>query len=66
MIEINFESDVNVGKTRELLGEILADPMGGWAVLPFLINEKELNKIKKAAADIQNKAEVLVCIGIGG
>jgi glucose-6-phosphate isomerase len=66
MIEINFESDVNVGRTREILGEILADPMGGWAMLPFLINEKELNKIKKAAADIQSKAEVLVCIGIGG
>ena len=66
MIGINFETKVNGARAAEIVGEILADPMGGWAKLPFLITEAEISKIKKVAAKIRDEAEVLVCIGIGG
>ena len=66
MIGINFETKVNGARAAEIVGEILADPMGGWAKLPFLTNEADISKIKKTAAKIRDEAEVLVCIGIGG
>ena len=66
MIETNFEIGVGAERAREIIGEILADPMGGWAELPFNGDKKELKEIKDAANAIQKKAEALVCIGIGG
>ena len=66
MIGINFETEVDGERAREILGQILADPMGGWARLPLEVDEEELERIKTAARKIQNEAQVLVCIGIGG
>lgn len=66
MIEINFETKISGTRAAELVGEILADPMGGWAKLPFEVDEKELVRVKKAAEKIREESETLVCIGIGG
>ena len=66
MIRINFETKVNELRLKELIGQIKADPMGGWADLPLNVNKEELSQIKTAAAQIRNESEVLVCIGIGG
>lgn len=38
----------------------------GWLDLPNKIDEKEIEKIKKAAQKIQSDSEILVVIGIGG
>ncbi|MDF1617446.1 glucose-6-phosphate isomerase [Petrocella sp. FN5] len=38
----------------------------GWIDLPLDYDKEEFNRIKKAARTIQEKAEVLVAIGIGG
>lgn len=66
MITVNFETQTDVKRAQEILNEIASDPMGGWASLPNNFNVEELNRIKQAAAEIQGKSEVLVCIGIGG
>lgn len=66
MIGINFETEVAEERAREILGQILADPMGGWAKLPLEVDEVELERIKAAARKIRSEARVLVCIGIGG
>ena len=66
MITVNFETEVNEERAREIVGEIMADPMGGWAKLPFDFDAAEIMRIKQAAAKIREDSEVLVCIGIGG
>lgn len=66
MITVNFETDVNEERAREIIGEILVDPMGGWAKLPFEYDAAEIMRTKQAAAKIREDSEVLVCIGIGG
>lgn len=66
MISVNFETEVNTARAREIIGEIAADPMGGWASLPLNFDAGELARIKQAAAKINSDSEVLVCIGIGG
>ncbi len=66
MITVNFETEVNKNQIREILDEIIADPMGGWATLPNNFDAEELAKIKQAAVEIKETSEVLVCIGIGG
>lgn len=66
MINVNFETRINEARAEELLGQIKADPMGGWADLPFNFNKKELASIKKAAEKINSESAILVCIGIGG
>lgn len=66
MITVNFETEVNEKQTQEILNEIMADVMGGWAQLPLKPDMGELARVKQAAAKIQEDSEVLVCIGIGG
>ena len=66
MITVNFETEINEKQAQEILSEIMADPMGGWASLPNNFDAGELARIKQAAAKIQEDSEVLVCIGIGG
>lgn len=66
MITVNFETETNKSQTDEILAEIMADPMGGWASLPLNPDTMELARIKQAAAKIAEDSEVLVCIGIGG
>ena len=38
----------------------------GWVNLPSSITDAELSEIKSVAAKLRSKAEVVVCIGIGG
>jgi len=66
MIGINFDSQVDEGRAKGILTEIYHDPMGGWFDLPVRVDMEELAGIKAAAKKIQEEAEVLVCIGIGG
>lgn len=66
MITVNFETEVNEKQAKEILTEIMADAMGGWAQLPLKPDMEELARIKQAAAEIREKSEALVCIGIGG
>ena len=66
MIGVNFEVEVGGERAREIVGEILADPMGGWAKLPIIVDKDELSRIHDVANEIREKADVLVCIGIGG
>ncbi len=66
MIGINFDSQVDEGRAKGILTEIYHDPMGGWFDLPVRVDMEELTNIKNTAKKIQEEAEVLVCIGIGG
>lgn len=66
MIKVNFNAEVDVARTAELVAEIAHDPMGGWMDLPRAYDLGELARIKNAAQKIQSDSECLVCIGIGG
>ncbi|MBQ2695448.1 glucose-6-phosphate isomerase [Candidatus Saccharibacteria bacterium] len=66
MIKVNFSSEVDEARTKQILAEIKADPMGGWMELPHKYDVGELARIKEAAKKIQEESEYLVCIGIGG
>lgn len=62
----NLSITLNPSRTKELLQEIQADPMGGWFNLPRDYDRAELKRIKEAAQAIQSNSKYLVCIGIGG
>lgn len=66
MITFNASPQIDKTRTRELMGAIEADPMGGWVKWPQNYDKAELIRIKKAAHQIQEESECLVCIGIGG
>lgn len=66
MIKVNFNSDIDKGKTERILEEIAEDEMGGWYRLPKQIDIGEFARIKEAAKKINGESEYLVCIGIGG
>lgn len=66
MITINFNPRIDKGRTEKILAEIRADSMGGWTDWPNNYDKEELDRIKVAAAKIQEDSECLVCIGIGG
>lgn len=66
MITVNFETEASETEANEVVKEIVADEMGGWAVLPLKADDGEIARIKQAAKKIQEDSEVLVCVGIGG
>ena len=66
MITINSEPEIDAKKTAQVLAELEKDPMAGWLRWPQEYNRDELERLKQAAAQIQNESECLVCIGIGG
>lgn len=75
MIELkNYASQVvgeeglaqEVEAARALMGKLSEEPMAGWLNLPIKYDEEEFKRIKEAAEKIQEKADFLVCIGIGG
>ena len=53
MIKVNFEPEVDVARTAEILKEIAKDKMGGWYNLPRKFDMGELVRIKEAAKKIQ-------------
>ena len=66
MIDLNFNPKIDEEKAKEIVSEIKADPMGGWAELPLKNTTEDLLQIHEIADKIKEKSEVLVCIGIGG
>lgn len=66
MIKVNFNAEVDQEKAQRILMEIKKDKMGGWLELPRKYDMGEFEKIRAAAAKIQEESEYLVCIGIGG
>ena len=57
MIGINFDSQVDEARAKEILMEICRDTMGGWFELPLKFDMEELAEIKAAAKKIQEEAE---------
>ena len=66
MISINFNTEVDVNKTKQIISEIENDERGGWFSLPRNTDVLEIARIKETAKKIQEEADYLVCIGIGG
>jgi len=66
MITTNFSLEINDERAEKILQEIAQDEMGGWLHLPLRPSNEELSRIKGAARKINEDAEYLVCIGIGG
>lgn len=73
MINIHIRSDfdasilaVQTSAARGLLRQIAKDKMAGWFDLPEKYDKEEVERIKEAAAKIQQDSDYLVCIGIGG
>ena len=66
MIGFNCLEEVDTSKARGILTELNYDPMAGWYESPENYSREELAQIKAAAAEIREKAEYLVCVGIGG
>lgn len=66
MIKINFDSEIDRGRTDQILSDIAGDKMGGWFDLPNRIDPGELARIQETARKINDESEYLVCIGIGG
>ena len=66
MINVNFNTEIDKAKAREIITEISKDAMGGWMSLPKNVDMGEFARIKEAAKKINEDSECLVCIGIGG
>ncbi len=47
-------------------GEGAGNDFLGWVALPSSISEEELSEIESVAAKLRGKAEIVICIGIGG
>lgn len=58
--------DLDYDLAEELLEDIKSDFMGGWYNIPDSFPETELERIKSVAKTVNESADYLVCIGIGG
>ena len=73
MINLKLHTDIpeksldqGIALAESFIDELATDPMAGWLTLPSTYNKEEYEKIKLAAAEIQDSSKYLVCIGIGG
>ena len=73
MIDLKFHCDIDASTlaaqtsaAKNLLFDIKKDPMAGWLDLPINYDREEVERIKKAAKQIQSDSKFLVCIGVGG
>ena len=66
MITFNASPQIDKETSQRILAEIESDPMAGWVKWPQNYDKEELSRIKKAARQIRDESECLVCIGIGG
>lgn len=57
---------MNDNRISQILEELKSDSMAGWLTLPNDYDRDEFERIKSAAAEINQNSEYLVCIGIGG
>ena len=67
-IEISADIEAKAQTANALLhsGNGAGNDFLGWVHLPSSISENEIDAIRKEAAKLRSKADVVVCIGIGG
>ena len=67
-IEISADIEAKAQAANALLhsGKGAGNDFLGWVHLPSSISENEIDAIRKEAAKLRSKADVVVCIGIGG
>ena len=67
-IEISADIEAKAQAANALLhsGATARHDFLGWVHLPSSISENEIDAIRKEAAKLRSKADVVVCIGIGG
>ena len=67
-IEISADIEAKAQAANALLhsGNGAGNDFLGWVHLPSSISENEIDAIRKEAAKLRSKADVVVCIGIGG
>lgn len=67
-IEISADIEAKAQAANALLhsGKGAGNDFLGWVRLPSSISENEIDAIQKEAAKLRSKADVVVCIGIGG
>ena len=67
-IEISADIEAKAQAANALLhsGNGAGNDFLGWVHLPSSISENEIDAIRKEAAKLRSKANVVVCIGIGG
>lgn len=63
---MNIKDEVLAAKETLLSASGLGSDFLGWVNLPVDYDKEEFDRIKKAAAKIQNESEVLLVIGVGG
>ena len=67
-IELSADMKARAQAANALLesGEGAGNDFLGWVHLPSSISEADLEAIEAAAAKLRSKADLVVCIGIGG
>lgn len=67
-IEISSDVEAKAQAANALLhsGEGAGNDFLGWVKLPSSISDAEIAVIEKEAAKLRSKADVIICIGIGG
>ena len=67
-VEITNDMQAAAAKANALLhsGEGAGNDFLGWVNLPTSISDEHLREIKAVAAKLRERAEVVICIGIGG
>ena len=67
-VEITNDMQAAAKRANDLLhsGEGAGNDFLGWVNLPSSITNEELAEIKAVAAKLRERAEVVICIGIGG
>ena len=67
-IEISADVEAKAQAANALLhsGEGAGNDFLGWVKLPSSISDAEIAVIEKEAAKLRSKADVIICIGIGG
>ena len=67
-VEITNDMQEAAARANALLhsGEGAGNDFLGWVNLPSSISDEELSEIKRIAKCLRSKAEVVICIGIGG
>ena len=67
-VTITNDMQAAAKRANDLLhtGEGAGNDFLGWVNLPSSISDEHLREIKAVAANLRERAEVVICIGIGG
>ena len=68
MVKVKYPNFIQIDaqRARGIVEDIRNDKRGEWARLPVETNEEEIVRIEKIAAEVREKADYLVCTGVGG